>query len=92
MLQRPLNRNGSFPHPGDYDNDVEDKADGRNDVNDDDDDVEDKVDGRNDVNDDDYETYEKITSRHPEFESRSIPRGEMLLLWQLHVLHTMTVN
>ena len=77
MLQRPLNRNGSFPHPGDFDNDVEDKVDGRNDVNDD---------------DDDYETYKKITSRHPEFESRSIPRGEMLLLWQLHVLHTMTIN
>ena len=44
MLQRPLNRNGSFPHPGDYDNDVEDKADVRNGVNDD---------------DDDYETYKK---------------------------------
>ena len=46
MLQRPLNRNGSFPHPGDYDNDVEDKDDVRNGVNDDDDDVEDKVDGK----------------------------------------------
>ena len=46
MLQRPLNRNGSFPHPGDYDNDVEDKVDVRNGVNDDDDDVEDKVDGK----------------------------------------------
>ena len=94
MLQRPLNRNGSFPHPGDYDNDVEDKADGRNDVNDDDDDVEDKVDGKmmkmtmTMI----MKFIKKITSRHPEFESRSIPRGEMLLLWQLHVLHTMTIN